>query len=82
LTAIDAWYPGAAQATPLVVDAGAIVAYGRTDVGDVNSGLHDRTHCGVTSDDGYHSVDPGKMTTAPLFGVQAAHAALAGPVTA
>jgi hypothetical protein len=82
LGAIDAWYPGAAQATPLVVDAGAIVAYGRSDVGDLNSGLHDRTHCGVTSVDGYHSVDPGKLTTAQLFGVQAARAVLAAPVPA
>jgi glycine/D-amino acid oxidase-like deaminating enzyme len=82
LDAIDAWYPGAAQATPLVVDAGAIVAYGRTDVGDLKSGLHDRTHCGVSSVDGYHSVDPGKLTTAPLFGVQAARAVLTAAVTA
>jgi glycine/D-amino acid oxidase-like deaminating enzyme len=82
LGAIDEWYPGAAQATPLIVDAGAIVAYGRTDVGDINSGLHDRkTHVGVTSVDGYHSVDPGKMTTCPLFGVQAARAVLAVPAT-
>jgi threonine dehydrogenase-like Zn-dependent dehydrogenase len=77
LSAIDEWYPGAANATPLIVDAGAIVAYGRTDVGDINSGLHDRTHVGVTEADGYFSVDPGKMTTAPLFGVQAAFAVLA-----
>lgn len=76
LGAIDEWYPGAALATPLIVDAGAIVAYGRTDVGDINSGLHDRTHVGVTEADGYYSVDPGKMTTAPLFGLQAALAAL------
>jgi len=76
LNAINEWYPGAARATPLIVDAGAIVAYGRTDVGDINSGLHDRTHVGVTEADGYYSVDPGKMTTAPLFGLQAALAAL------
>jgi hypothetical protein len=83
LGAIDEWYPGAAQATPLIVDAGAIVAYGRTDVGDLKSGLHDRrTHVGVTSEDGYHSVDPGKMTTSPLFGVEAAGAVLAERVSA
>jgi glycine/D-amino acid oxidase-like deaminating enzyme len=77
LEAIDEWYPGIADATPLAVDAGAIVAYGRTDVGDPASGLHDRTHVGVTSSNGYHSVDPGKLTTAPLFGVRAARAVLA-----
>jgi glycine/D-amino acid oxidase-like deaminating enzyme len=83
LEAIDQWYPGAALAEPIHVDAGAIVAYGRTDVGDLKSGLHDRkTHVGVTSRDGYHSVDPGKMTTCPYFGVRAAEAVLAERVTA
>ena len=82
LTAIDQWYPGAAQAQPIAVDAGAIVAYGRTDVGDPKSGLHDRTRVGVLSADGYHSVDPGKMTTCPYFGVRAAEAVLAERVIA
>lgn len=76
LTAIDAWYPGIAASQPLVVDAGAIVAYGRTDVDDVESGLHDRSRVGVTSSDGYHSVDPGKLTTAPLFAKLAAERVL------
>jgi glycine/D-amino acid oxidase-like deaminating enzyme len=75
--AIDDWYPGVADAIPLTVDAGAIVAYGRTDVHDPASGLHDRTHLGITSSNGYHSVDPGKLTTAPLFGVRAAQLVLA-----
>lgn len=72
LTAIDDWYPGVAACEPLVVDAGAIVSYGKTDVNDPASGLHDRTRVGVTSHGGYHSLDPGKLTTAPLFGKQAA----------
>lgn len=72
LTAIDRWYPGAAESKPLLVDAGVIVAYGRSDVGDPQSGLHQRTRVGVTSIDGYHTVDPGKLTTVPMFGVQAA----------
>jgi len=76
LGAIDRWYPGAAESTPLQVDAGAIVAYGRTDVNDPGSGLHDRTRVGVTSSEGYHSVDPGKLTTAPLFGELAAGSVL------
>ena len=76
LTGIEPWYPGAAQAEPIEVDAGAIVAYGRTDVDDPSSGLHDRTRVGVESHDGYHSVDPGKLTTAPLFGRQAARAVI------
>jgi hypothetical protein len=76
LAGIEPWYPGAAQAEPIEVDAGAIVAYGRSDVGDPASGLHDRTRVGVASHDGYHSVDPGKLTTAPMFGLQAARAVL------
>ncbi len=71
---IEAWYPGIAQSTPIIVDAGTIVAYGKTDVDDSRSGLHDRTRVGVTSLDGYHSVDPGKLTTAPLFALVAADA--------
>jgi hypothetical protein len=72
LAAIDAWYPGVADASPLLVDAGAIVAYGQTDVDDPASGLHNRTRVGVISVDGYHTVDPGKLTTAPLFGCRTA----------
>ncbi|WP_292445232.1 FAD-dependent oxidoreductase [Methylibium sp.] len=72
LGAIDEWYPGAAGCEPLLVDAGAIVGYGSTDVNDPASGLHDRTRVGVNSHGGYHSLDPGKLTTAPMFGQQAA----------
>ena len=72
LSAIDHWYPGAAESVPVIVDAGVIVAYGESDVNDPKSGLHDRTRIGVASFDGYHTVDPGKLTTAPLFGVKAA----------
>ncbi|MGC1816472.1 MAG: FAD-dependent oxidoreductase [Casimicrobiaceae bacterium] len=72
LGAIDEWYPGIGASQPLLVDAGVIVAYGRTDVGDTASQLHDRSRIGVTSKDGYHSVDPGKLTTAPLFAKLAA----------
>ena len=72
MTAIDAWYPGMARSQPIQVDAGAIVAIGRSDVDDSASGLHDRTRIGVSSDGGYHSVDPGKLTTAPMFAVAAA----------
>jgi hypothetical protein len=76
LSAIDRWYPGAAESETMLVDAGVIVAYGRSDVDDPESGLHNRTRVGVTSVEGYHSVDPGKLTTAPLFGLQAARRAL------
>ena len=72
LAAIDAWYPGIARSETLLVDAGAIVAIGRSDVDDAASGLHDRTRIGVSSHGGYHSVDTGKLTTAPMFAVAAA----------
>jgi hypothetical protein len=72
LAGIDAWYPGIARSQRIQVDAGAIVAIGRSDVDDAASELHDRKRIGVWSQDGYHSVDPGKLTTAPMFAVAAA----------
>ena len=42
------------------------------------SELHDRTRIGVWSDEGYHSFDPGKLTTAPLFAMEAAERVIAG----
>jgi hypothetical protein len=72
LEAIDSWFPGIGKSEPFLVDAGAIFAYGHTDVDDPTSGLHDRTKAGVTSVDGYHSVDTGKLTTAPLFAMSVA----------
>ena len=50
-----------------VVKGGVIVAWGETDIDDPASELHNRFAIGVTSEDGYHSVDPGKLTMAPLF---------------
>jgi glycine/D-amino acid oxidase-like deaminating enzyme len=81
LTALDTWYAGIRHAAPLQVDAGAIIAYGDTDVDDRNSRLHERTRIGVTSIDGYHSVDPGKLTTAPMFSLVAAHRVLGHAAT-
>jgi glycine/D-amino acid oxidase-like deaminating enzyme len=72
VAAIGAWYRGVDACVPGQVDAGAIVAIGRSDVDDPASGLHDRTRVGVFSSDGWHSVDPGKLTTAPWFACAAA----------
>ena len=72
IAGIDAWYPGMVRAEPLLVDAGAIVAIGRSDVDDAASGLHDRSRIGVFTNGAYHSVDPGKLTTAPMFAVETA----------
>jgi len=73
ILAITDWYPHVAEARPLIVDAGVIVARGLTDVDVSDSALHGRTQVGVTSIDGYHSVNSGKLTTSPLFAVQAAN---------
>lgn len=72
LEGIDAWYPGIADAKPLLIDAGAIVAYGRSDIDNANSALHLRSQIGVYSLGNYHSIEPGKMTTAPLYAEEAA----------
>ena len=72
LEAIDSWFPGIGKSQPLLVDAGTIFAYGRTDVDNATSGLHHRTRIGVTSVDGYHTVDTGKLTTAPLVAMSVA----------
>lgn len=72
LTGIDAWYPGIAQSQPLLIDAGAIVAYGHSDIDDAKSALHLRSQIGVMSAGAYHSIEPGKLTTAPLYAEEAA----------
>lgn len=66
------WYPAIRNCKPKIVDAGIIVAHGTTDVDDKESRLHKRTNIGVTSYDGYHSVDTGKLTTAPMFALDTA----------
>ena len=49
------------------VGGGVIVARGRTDIDDHSSELHERWRIGPTSTGRYHSIDTGKLTTAPLF---------------
>ena len=66
------WYPLIKNCKPKIVDAGIIVAHGKSDVDDENSELHKRAKIGVTSYDGYHSVETGKFTTAPLFAMDTA----------
>jgi len=50
-----------------VVKGGVIVAWGETDIDDPASELHNRFAIGVSTEGRYHSVDPGKLTMAPLF---------------
>lgn len=54
------------------VKGGVIVAWGETDIDDPDSELHERFRIGVRTDDGHHSVDPGKLTMAPWFAMQCA----------
>ena len=72
LAAFDRLVPGLAQAEVRTVDAGVIFSWGHTDITDPASVLHRRDETGVTSVDGYHSVNTGKLTTAPLFAMDTA----------
>jgi glycine/D-amino acid oxidase-like deaminating enzyme len=72
LDAFDPLVPGLAHAPIRTVDAGVIFSWGDTDITDPASALHRRDETGVQSADGYHSVNTGKLTTAPLFALDAA----------
>lgn len=50
------------------VKAGIIFAWGKTDIHDPSSGLHERHFIGPQSRGRYHTVDTGKLTMAPFFG--------------
>jgi hypothetical protein len=50
-----------------VVKGGVILAWGKTDIYDPASELHNRYEIGITSVGRYHSIDPGKLTLAPYF---------------
>ena len=52
---------------PADLSGGVIFAWGSTDIDDPASGLHLRYETGPMSVGRYHSVDTGKLTTAPLF---------------
>lgn len=55
-----------------MVDGGAVVTWGDTDVDDPQSEVHQRFDIGVNSSGNYHSVDTGKYSVAPYFAMQAA----------
>ena len=46
---------------------GIIYAHGDTDLSDADTELHQRHSIGLTSVGRYHSVNTGKLTTAPYF---------------
>jgi glycine/D-amino acid oxidase-like deaminating enzyme len=65
--------PAVADLTPDAVEfcqvkGGIIFAWGKTDIHDPTSGLHDRYAIGPWSRGRYHTIDPGRLTMAPLFG--------------
>jgi hypothetical protein len=62
----------------LRVKGGVIVAWGRTDIDDPSSELHQRFAIGITASDAYFTVDPGKLTNAPQFAEECA-ARILGP---
>jgi hypothetical protein len=59
--------PGITRITSVWADGGIIFARGTSDIDDRGSELHRRDGIGITSRDGYHSIDTGKLTSAPLF---------------
>jgi hypothetical protein len=54
------------------VAGGIILAAGDTDIDDPASRLHTRTAVGIRSMHGYHSVDTGKYTLAPMYALEIA----------
>ena len=54
------------------VKGGVIVAWGETDIYDPESELHRRYEIGITTKGRFHSIDPGKLTMAPLFAEECA----------
>lgn len=49
---------------------GFVTAWGQTGIEDVQSELHKRYEVGVFSSENYHSIDTGKLTTAPMFAAE------------
>ncbi|MEO0681737.1 MAG: FAD-dependent oxidoreductase [Pseudomonadota bacterium] len=82
LEALALWFPAARGAEIAAVDAGPILAHGRTDVDDPSSGLHGRTESGMTGGeaDGWWSFNPGKLTTAPMMAADGVAAMLGAPL--
>lgn len=51
---------------------GAIFAWGNSDIDHSDSELHTRYEIGIESNHGYHSVNTGKYTMAPLYAIELA----------
>jgi hypothetical protein len=70
LAAFDRIVPGLLSCNIDAVDAGIICSWGKSDITDPESELHERFDVGVRSYDGYYSIDTGKFTCAPFFAQQ------------
>jgi hypothetical protein len=60
------------QDAPVDANGGLIYALGDSDVDDRTSRLHDRFEIGIQSRGRYHTVDTGKYTLVPWWGVRVA----------
>lgn len=67
LVGLDNIFPGLADFDVRHLDGGIIFSWGKTDIDDVNSELHNRFEIGIHHVDGYYSIDTGKFTSAPYF---------------
>lgn len=81
LSAMGAIVPGLCNVRPesITLKAGAIVAWGSTDIDDRASELHRRHEIGVHSHGRFHSIDPGKLTMGPHFAKICANRILSSP---
>jgi glycine/D-amino acid oxidase-like deaminating enzyme len=67
LAGLDNIFPGLADFDIRHLDGGIIFSWGKTDINDINSELHNRFEIGIHHVDGYYSIDTGKFTSAPYF---------------
>lgn len=72
LSTIAEYVPDLRNADIVSAMPGIIMANGRSDVDEIDSGLHQRDKIGPRQHSGWWSVDTGKLTTAPLFAEQTA----------
>lgn len=69
---LDRIIPGVRRATASSIDAGVVFSWGNTDVDDLESEFHQRYDVGLYKNDGYFSINTGKLTCAPFFARQLA----------
>jgi hypothetical protein len=67
LAGLDDIFPGLAKTDVKQLDGGIIFSWGKTDIDDMQSELHNRFEIGIQQADGYYSIDTGKFTSAPYF---------------